>query len=347
MADSERNLQDDSKPQHQYALLLVNTGRGFALFLAAFSLLNLIGELFHPGFDASGWWLDTRRVPGFVSHTLMLVFAAVMFEFARKPDSSRFLNVLQKVVVAGVLLVALRDACVFHSLVTQGTITTQFALPFSLIIAALLLTILGALHIRVRGRRTSNRGKAMIFATTVGCTVGFPLLQIHCFGWTDYRRPANAAVVFGCKVYASGNLSAALSDRVRSACELYHQGLVGHLVMSGGPGQGDIHETDAMRDFALSLGIPAGRILTDQSGLSTDETVANTVPLFRKHGFERVLAVSHFFHLPRIKLAYQRAGVDVFTVPAEQKFRLPNEGFMLIRETVALWAYYARPLTGL
>jgi uncharacterized SAM-binding protein YcdF (DUF218 family) len=347
MADSERNSQDDPNPRDQSTSLLLNIGRGLALFLAAFSLLNVIGELFHPGFDASGWWLDTRSVPSFISRSLILVFAGLMFEFTRRPESSRFLNRVQKMAVAGVLAVAVRDAWVFHSLISQEAITTQFPIPFSSIVAMLLLTIFGALHIRVRGRRTSARGKAMIFAATVGCTVAFPMLQIHCFGWTDYRRPANVAVVFGCKVYASGNLSAALSDRVCSACELYHQGLVGHLVMSGGPGQGDIHETDAMRDFAVSLGIPPSRILTDRSGLNTDETVANTVPLFREHGFERVLAVSHFFHLPRIKLAYQRAGVDVFTVPARQKFQLPDEGFMLVRETVALWVYYARPLTGI
>ncbi|MGZ0168216.1 MAG: YdcF family protein [Planctomycetales bacterium] len=177
--------------------------------------------------------------------------------------------------------------------------------------------------------------------------LAFPLLQIHCFGWTDYRRPADAAVVFGCKVYPNGKLSTALADRVRSACDLYHEGLVRHLVVSGGPGQGDIHETDAMRNFAVTLGVPSNRILVDRSGLSTEETVANTVPMFRKHGFERVLAVSHFFHLPRIKLTYQRAGVDVFTVPARQRNRLRNQEFMLARETVALWAYYARPLTGL
>jgi len=347
MADSERSINDVPKSHGWSVSLLLNTGRGLALFLAAFSMLNLAGELLHPGFDASGWWLDTRSVPSSVSRTLILVFAVLMFEFTRRPDSFRLVTRFQKLAVAGVLIVAIHDASTFYSLVSRGTITTQFALPFSLIVAALLLTIFGALHIQVRGRRTSAPSKAMIIAMTVGCTVAFPLLQIHCFGWTDYRRPANAAVVFGCKVYASGNLSAALSDRVRSACELYHQGLVGHLVMSGGPGQGGIHETDAMRDFAVSLGIPPDRILTDRAGLSTDETVANTVPLFRKHGFERVLAVSHFFHLPRIKLAYQRAGVDVFTVPARQKFRLPNEGFMLVRETVALWAYYARPLTGL
>jgi hypothetical protein len=253
MADSERNLHDVPDTRGPSVSLLLNTGRGLALFFSAFSIMNLGGELLHPGFDASGWWLETRSVPSFVSRTLILVFAVLMFEFARRPDSSRLINRLQKLAVAGVLVVVIRDVWIFHSLLSRGAITTQFALPFSLMIAVPLLTIFGALHIRVAGRRTSSSGKAVIFAATVGCAVTFPLLQIHCFGWTDYRRPANAAVVFGCKVYASGTPSPALADRVLSACTLYHEGLVHHLVMSGGPGQGAIHETDAMRDLAVSL----------------------------------------------------------------------------------------------
>jgi uncharacterized SAM-binding protein YcdF (DUF218 family) len=73
------------------------------------------------------------------------------------------------------------------------------------------------------------------------------------------------------------------------------------------------------------------------------EAIPAATPSFQ----HAILAVSHFFHLPRIKLTYQRAGVDVFTVPARQKHRLPNRHFMMVREVVALWAYYARPLTGL
>jgi uncharacterized SAM-binding protein YcdF (DUF218 family) len=327
--------------------IVLGTGRGIALFFGAFSLLNLGGELIHPGFDASVWWLDVRGVPSFVSHSLILTFAVLMFEFVRQPNSSRAMSRLQKLAVAGAFLIATRDTLNFHDLLSRGVITAHFPLPFSLLVAGLLLQVLAAMHVRVPNDQSSYRERAPIAAAALLCVLAFPLLQIHCFGWTDYRRPADAAVVFGCKVYPSGKLSTALADRVRSACELYHQGLVGHLVVSGGPGQGDIHETDAMREFAVGLGVPSNRILVDRSGLSTEETVANTVPMFRKHGFERVLAVSHFFHLPRIKLTYQRAGVDVFTVPARQKFRLPNEGFMLVRETVALWAYYARPLTGL
>ena len=183
--------------------------------------------------------------------------------------------------------------------------------------------------------------------TAVGCFIGFPLLQIHCFGWTDYRREADAAVVFGCHVYADGRLSYALEDRVRSGIDLYQAGLVQYLIMTGGPGDGDVHETEAMRDFADAAGVPRERILIDRNGWNTDRSVSETVPLFHDRHFEKVLAVSHSFHLPRIKLAYARQGWDVFTVPAHQQYRLRNESFLLARETAALWAYYLRPITGL
>lgn len=347
MSGPAASIQSQSSPTGRLSRLILCPARGVALFLAGFTLLNLGGEQLHRGFDASGWWLDLRGLPPWVSNTLMLIFSFVLLGFACKPAASRMTVRLRALTIVGAILIAARDAIAFHDLLNRNVISSHFPLPFSLLVAAMLLLIVVAMHLPGPAGSTSFRGWGALVASAAFCLVIFPLFQIHCFGWTDYRRPADVAVVFGCKVYPNGNLSAALSDRVRSASGLYREGLVTHLIMSGGPGQGDVHETDAMRDFAVSLGVPRERILTDRLGLSTDETVTHTVPLLKKHGFERVLAVSHYFHLPRIKLTYQRAGVDVFTVPAHQNNRLPNQGFMLVREVAALWAYYARPLTGL
>ena len=109
---------------------------------------------------------------------------------------------------------------------------------------------------------------------------------------------------------------------------------------------GSIHETEAMRDLAIRLGIPPERILVDPDGLSTRATVRNTVPLIRRHGFRRILAVSHYYHLPRIKLCFQRAGISVYTVPSQHSIRLPRQSWQLTREVLALWAYYLEPLTA-
>ena len=56
------------------------------------------------------------------------------------------------------------------------------------------------------------------------------------------------------------------------------------------------------------------------------------------------LVVSHFYHLPRIKLAYQRDGWDVYTVPAKESYLLRQMPYNMAREVAALWVYYLRPL---
>jgi hypothetical protein len=56
--------------------------------------------------------------------------------------------------------------------------------------------------------------------------------------------------------------------------------------------------------------------------------------------------VSHFYHLPRIKLAYQRAGMEVRTVPARETYILAQIPYSMAREVVALWVYYLRPLVA-
>jgi len=37
--------------------------RAVALRLGGFSLLNLLGDLCYPHFDANLWWIDLRRLP--------------------------------------------------------------------------------------------------------------------------------------------------------------------------------------------------------------------------------------------------------------------------------------------
>ena len=59
--------------------------------------------------------------------------------------------------------------------------------------------------------------------------------------------------------------------------------------------------------------------------------------------WRRIVAVSQFYHLPRIKLAYRRAGWDVLTVPAKSTERTL---YQVAREVPAFWVYYVRALFG-
>ncbi len=69
-------------------------------------------------------------------------------------------------------------------------------------------------------------------------------------------------------------------------------------------------------------------------------SLLNTCPIFTRRHMTRIIAVSNFYHLPRIKMTYQRAGWDVYTVPAEEGCLHVEDGFTTLREVAALWSYY-------
>jgi len=119
---------------------------------------------------------------------------------------------------------------------------------------------------------------------------------------------------------------------------------VAKLIFSGGPGDGTVSETEAMRRMAVSLGVKDEDIVLDAEGLNTERTVRNSIKICDRLDAKRVLAVSHFYHLPRIKMAYQKCGREVYTVPARERYFLRQTPYSVAREIVAFWAYYFRPL---
>lgn len=324
----------------------MGVGRGLALFFGAFSLLNLAGEVRHAGFDANLWWIDLKPLPSLPARVLLTWTALLLIAYAAQPRCRRWRRGATAATTGALLAFAIFNAIDFHLLVARGAIGTGCPVAFSWLVAAALATVLVLLWSQpqpARGRPKATERSAIVL-TVATCLVGFPLAQMCCFGLTDYRRQADVAVVFGARVYADGRASLALADRVRTGCVLYNAGLVGKVIFSGGPGDGTIHETEAMRRLALQLGVAAGDILIDKQGVNTEATARQTCAMFERHGIGHVLAVSHFYHLPRIKLAYQRCGWEVCTVPARQSRLLVRLPHYMAREVAALWVYYLRPL---
>ncbi len=227
-------------------------------------------------------------------------------------------------------LIASRDAASYWQLELDG-----LALPASLGMVVLTLAVAVATgQAGAVGRRPSRRALAVACAAAVPVV---PLVEMTTFGLSDYRRPADVAVVFGARVYASGRLSDAARDRVTEAARCYAQGLVDTLVLSGGPGDGHVSEPEAMAREAARLGVPREALLLDETGLSTRATLENLAALAPTHGWRRVLAVSHFYHLSRIKLECGRAGLECYTVPAAQPRPLPGLPWFMAREVVGWW----------
>jgi len=131
--------------------------------------------------------------------------------------------------------------------------------------------------------------------------------------YTIESAPAErVAIVFGAGLTRDGQPTLILRDRVKTAVQLYLSGKVEKLLMSG-DNQGVGHdEPGAMRDYAVSLGVPATAIVLDNSGDRTYDTCYRAKAIF---GLDSALLVTQQFHLPRAlflcnMLGIQAVGVD-------------------------------------
>jgi vancomycin permeability regulator SanA len=315
----------------------VEFARGAALFIGCFALLGVLIRWRDAVTDLNLWWIDLRLFPDPLA---LAMEAAVGLALVAFGVMGRLPNLVRRPVQWVIWLFAAAawcNACVIWRLAWHGEIQLRCWVPVSALVAGAFWWIGCAAGSAAGGGSSCRWRVLMAFAASA---LVFPILQVVGFGRTDYRRPADVAVVFGARVHADGRLSDALEDRVRMACEIYHQGLARQLVMSGGPGDGAIHETEAMRDAAIRLGVPADAIVLDRGGLNTRATLRTAARFAQERGWRRLIAVSEFYHLPRIKLAASAHGLEVVTVPS----RLRHWGRALavknvLREVPAFWLY--------
>lgn len=305
------------------------------LVLGVFVLVNLVGELLRPPFDTTHAWVGVPRGWGWLMGKAALAGLLVAHGLRPLAGAWRIAGLLG---LAGLAAFAVIDTGVYFALVAGGRIATSLPLPGSLVVLVVALALAAEL------RRPAPRGPwgARRLVGLAGCgaavTVGLPLLLMLTFGPTRYVREVDCIVVFGARVYSDGRPSHALADRVDEAIRLYHGGAAPVIVMSGA--RDEVHggsEPEAMKARAVAAGVPAAAIVLDEAGVDTAATVRSTAAWAGPRGVRRVLAVSHYYHLPRVKLLFERAGLQTFTVPATMSRRLMKEPWFVAREVLAYY----------
>src|SRR5260221_4367993 len=171
-----------------------SAARGIALFIGAFSLLNVAAVLRHGAFDGNAWWIDFRPLSPAIGRSAAALLGLALVAWALWPRMSRWRTALTVSLVLMGVAVALYNTVTFYRVRAAHVIATAIPIPFSILVVLVLAFIL-ARAVR-RGARLHVRSAILAFAA---CALGFPLAQIMAFGLTDYRRPADAILVFGAR----------------------------------------------------------------------------------------------------------------------------------------------------
>ncbi|MCS7010719.1 MAG: YdcF family protein [Anaerolineales bacterium] len=182
--------------------------------------------------------------------------------------------------------------------------------------------------------------------------IGFARLITGLYAATRTYSVAEApirrvAIVFGAGLRRDGSPSPILQDRVATAAELYFAGKVEKLLLSGDNRFVNYNEPEAMRRYAISLGVPNEDLVLDYAGRRTYDTCYRAAAIF---GVKQAILVTQAFHLPRAIYLCNHLGVDGVGVEADRRvYRRSSMTYWTIRELLAtvnaLWeVHVTRPL---
>jgi SanA protein len=151
---------------------------------------------------------------------------------------------------------------------------------------------------------------------------------------TDEQVPGKqVAIVFGAGLRRDGSPTAILRDRVMTAAQLYFDGKVQKLLMSGDNSTLDYNEPEAMREYALGLGVPAEAIVLDYAGRRTYDTCYRAREIF---GVQSAVLVTQDFHLPRALFLCNALGLEAVGVQADNLYFLKRSRLIWnVRESFA------------
>jgi vancomycin permeability regulator SanA len=186
-------------------------------------------------------------------------------------------------------------------------------------------------------RSQSLRRAAKLIGALLVIGVIAPVAVVH-FTTTGHlhtveRVPqTRVALVLGAGITASGQPTDVLASRVETAVRLFERGKVDTLIMSGDNSRADYDEVSAMKQLAVSLGVPSGRVLLDYAGFRTHDSCVRAKRVF---GQSHITVVTQSFHLRRAVFLCRAAGISAEGVPAPDRRGISWRRKSVVRELPA------------
>jgi uncharacterized SAM-binding protein YcdF (DUF218 family) len=124
-----------------------------------------------------------------------------------------------------------------------------------------------------------------------------------------------AIVIFGAAVRADGSPSPALARRIAYAARAAEASPHAPIFCSGASDGIGPSEASVMARVLRERGMPAGRLVLDETSRDTLQSVLAAAGFARRQGLCGLVVCSDRYHLPRIRLLFRLLGVATLAGP--------------------------------
>ena len=142
----------------------------------------------------------------------------------------------------------------------------------------------------------------------LGCALLFYLVTLIFGHWlrheTSFDQPADVAIVMGSQPWKA-------LPRIQKATQLYHQGLVRKLILSGKPLVGEMSEARWLYKELLARGVLPEDMILEEEATNCKENILFSRPIIEAHQFQSVIIILQEFSQVRAVLTAKKQLADL------------------------------------
>lgn len=123
----------------------------------------------------------------------------------------------------------------------------------------------------------------------------------------------DAVLVLGCGIKPDNTPSVMLNERLKTGTELISKVNGGVLFLTGDNSGEKYNEVGVMKRVSIEKGVPEEKIVTDDFGFSTYESIYNAKHTF---GYNKIIIVTQTYHMYRALYIAESLGIEAYGVTA-------------------------------
>lgn len=164
-----------------------------------------------------------------------------------------------------------------------------------------------------------------IWLTMISTVIGFVVILLCVYFYKDDQQilssgnlKLDGGVVLGAAVWGGNRPSPVLRERINKGYELFNNGTIKYIVLTGGGSPGEMTEAEVAKNELLKKGVDPKNILGENQSNSTLEQITYVNKnIYKKDNWSKIAVITDNFHLFRSKQICNFFGMRSYTVSSD------------------------------
>lgn len=159
--------------------------------------------------------------------------------------------------------------------------------------------------------------------------------------YRNTKLKADAGVILGAAVWGGNRPSPVLRERINKGFDVYIQGTVPKLVITGGGSPNEMTEADVSKNVLIKYGVDPDNLIVENESNSTVEQIQFVKKnLYKTNKWKKIILISDNFHLMRAKEICSFNNIEADCIASDKSLTPEGTYNFCLKESMALIVFW-------